>query len=468
MAFRNALPSRTACLLILAASGVALARAQNAAAPDPCAPKMFRWEEDCSALANGPSRTFPDDLRSVPLTHDGAAWLTLGGEYRLKVEGLHAPSFGVQHNEGYTATGERFLAQADLRTLAGPRLFVQLSVATDTGRKPIELPFYRSALDLAQGFVDLPFSLDGAHFNLRVGRQELDFDGNRLVSNREVTNLRRAFDLGLATVAIGSWSLQAFDGHPVRNSGRAFDDDATPGEKFWGGRARYSPEGAQTTAEAFYFVRSRFKAIYQGDVGPELRRTIGLRSSGHSQGFDYAVQAAVQRGTVGRLAIRAFGTAADVGYTLPYAWRPRFGVSSGLASGGKTGPGGRLRTFDTLYPNLGYFTDAPLIYPGNDWDVQPNVTIQPGRHVMLRGGVDLLHRVSRDDAVYEQPGFPLIPGTGAGGNTIATLSYVKFDWQVNRYWDLYASYVYASVGALVSASGGRNTTYFALQSDVRL
>lgn len=429
---------------------------------------MFRWEEDCSALAARPSRSFPDELRYVPLTQSGSAWLTFGGEYRLRVEGLHAPSFAAQHNEGYTATGERFLAQADLHTAAGPRVFVQLSAATDTGRKPFELPIYRSALDLAQGFVDLPFALDGARFNLRVGRQELDFDGNRLVSNREVTNLRRAFDMGLATVAVGSWSIQAFDGHPVRNLGGAFDDDATPGERFWGSRARYAPTNAPAATEAFYFVRSRFMALYQGAVGPELRRTFGLRSTGHSRGFDYAVQVALQRGTVRALEIRAYGAAADVGYTLPYSWRPRLGVSSGFASGGKAGPGQQTRTFDTLYPNLGYFTDAPLIYPGNDWDVQPNVMIEPFAHVTLRAGVDVLHRVSRNDAVYEQPGFPLIPGTGSGSDAIADLSYIKLDWQVNRYWDLNAGYVYANAGALVTSAGGRSAKYFVVQSDVKL
>ncbi len=404
----------------------------------------------------------------VPVIDSGALSLTVGGEYRLKVEGLHNPSFDIQHNPDYTATGERFLAQADLRTSAGPRLFVQLSAATDSGRKPLELPLYRSALDLAQGYLELPLGFHGAQLNLRLGRQELDFDGNRLVSNREVTNLRRAFDAAVLTEKWQSWSVQEFVSRPVRNRGGAFDDDATPGEKFWGARLRHAPEAFASAGELFYFIRSRLQALYQGGIGPELRRTVGLRSSGRSRGFDYATQAALQRGTVGRLEIRAYGIASDVGYTLQYGWHPRFGLSAGFASGGKAGRDGQLRTFDSLYPNLGYFTDAPLIYPGNDWDFQPNVTIEPISHVTLRGGVDFLHRVSRNDAVYEQPGFALIPGTGVGSNAIGELSYVRLDWRVKRYWDLYASYVYGGAGALVSARGGRDTRYFALQSDVKL
>jgi len=410
----------------------------------------------------------PGRASDVAVIDNGAVSLTLGGEYRLKVEGLHNPSFGIQHSPSYTATGERFLAQADLQTSTGPRLFVQLSAATDFGRKPVELPFYRSALDVAQGYLDLPFGFRGAQLNLRVGRQELNFDGNRLVSNREVTNLRRAFEAAVLTEKWQSWSVQEFVSRPVRNRGGAFDDDATPGEKFWGARLRYAPEALASAGELFYFVRSRLQALYQADSGAELRRTIGLRSSGNARGLDYAVQAALQRGTVGRLDIRACGIASDVGYTLQYGWRPRFGLSAGFASGGKAGPDGQLRTFDSLYPNLGYFTDATLVYPGNDWDFQPNVTLEPIVHVTLRAGVDFLHRVSRSDAVYEQPGFALIAGTGVGSNAIGELSYIKLDWRVKRYWDLYASYVYGSAGALVSASGGRDTRYFALQSDVKL
>jgi hypothetical protein len=427
------------------------------------APRLARVALPACLLLSAPA-----PATNLTLNDAGSVWLTLGGEYRLKFEGLHDPSFGVQKNKGYTATGERFFGQADLHTLQGPRLFIELAAATDTGRQPTEPPFYRSAPQIAQGFIELPFSLREAHFKLRLGRQELDFDGNRLVSSRDVTNLRRAFDLALASATWGAGTVQTFVGHPVRNRHDAFEDDATPAEKFWGARARYASPQSPQSAEAFYFVRTRFTANYQGAVGPEQRRTLGLRSSGNQQGFDYALQAAIQRGTVARRDIRAYGAAADLGLTLSGTWRPRLGLSSGFASGGKAGPDGAVRTFDALYPNLSYFTDAPLIYPGNDWDIQPNLTLHPLSAVTLRAGVDVLRRVSRQDAVYEQPGFPLICGTGTGSDAIAELSYLKADWKVNRYLDLNASYVRARAGTLVVASGGHDTNYFTVQADVKL
>lgn len=58
-------------------------------AVDACAPKLYRWQEDCRGLAErGTPPQGLDSLRYLPLTDTGSAWLTLGGEYRLKVESL--------------------------------------------------------------------------------------------------------------------------------------------------------------------------------------------------------------------------------------------------------------------------------------------------------------------------------------------------------------------------------------------
>src|SRR5581483_10206484 len=86
--------------------------AREAHAVDACAPKPFRWEEDCSVL--------------------GLSWLRLGAEYRLKTEYLDAPDYGLKPADvAYTAVGERALFHIDLRPGLGVRGFVQLAAATD-------------------------------------------------------------------------------------------------------------------------------------------------------------------------------------------------------------------------------------------------------------------------------------------------------------------------------------------------
>ena len=76
---------------------------------------------------------------------------SVGGEYRLKVESLDAPDFDLRPtDEKYTAIGQRGAIHADLRPVAGFRAFVELTAATDAGRKPAERPFDRSRPDVGQ------------------------------------------------------------------------------------------------------------------------------------------------------------------------------------------------------------------------------------------------------------------------------------------------------------------------------
>jgi len=457
--------------LLIALFAASISQAQQSVLTDTCTPKLYRWQEDCRALAeNHDSLSALQRLRYWPLTPTGSTWLTLGGEYRLKIESLSQSSFGIRGTESYTTTGERFLVDVDFRTQAGPRIFVQFSAATDSGRKPAERSFDKSDPDLAQAFVDLPVSVDAANFLLRIGRQELDLGGNRLVAVRDAANLRRAFDLVLASATVGRFSAQAFAGHPVLNKVGAFDDSKASGETFWGscfaavlGNASNAPVG-----EVFLLGRSRNRAVYQDAVGSEVRRTFGVRLSQRQTHFDFATQASVQRGNVAGKTIRAYGFAADIGYTTPAIWHSRLGVSFGVASGDHKSGDGQIGTFDVLYPNLGYFTDAPLTYPGNDWDIQPNITLQPWRKLTLQSGVDLLHRISSHDAIYETPGVPLVLGIGQSGSFIAALSFVKATWRPSDHWDLVASYVHASVGALVKDAGGRDADYGDLQFSFKL
>jgi hypothetical protein len=452
-----------------AATALALAAVAGEAAaqapPDSCAPKPFRWQESCRGLAGGAPKGL-DRLRFLPLDPDAGVWLTLGGEYRFKLERLDEPDFGVRPiDQAYTAPGERFLLHADLRTQAGPRLYVELSAATDSGRKPFERTFDESAPDIAQAFVDIPLG----PANVRVGRQELDLDQNRLVAVRDAANLRRAFDMAKLDVAAAGWSVSGFWGAPVQNRPDAFDDRPDPGERFYGITAHRPLSFAASPAalDVFLLERDRRRAIYQDGVGEERRRTLGARLAGAAHGFDYALQGAWQFGRFGSGRVRAWGVAGDFGYTRQGGWRPRLGFSFGVASGDARPHDGTLGTFDVLYPNLGYFTDAPLFYPGNTADVQPNLTLSPIRALTLRAGADVIWRLSRHDAIYAPPGLPLVPGDGTGSRHAVTLSYVRAGLKVSRRIELLAGAVHGAVGQPLQRAGGRDAAYGFLQATAR-
>ena len=466
--------SRRLRIRLAACAGIAwlgnLAASGLPAAELDCPPRAFRWQEDCSAIAHSDADLGWRRLRGLVLDSEGSGWLTLGGEYRFRMESLHDPSFALR-GEPYTARDHRWFAHADLHTATAVRLFVQLSAAADDGRKPAARSFDRSAVDFAQVFADLPLTAGDNQFLLRLGRQELDLHGNRLVSPREAANLRRAFDMALASFTRGNFGVLGFVGRPVRNGAGAFDDRMNDDERFGGASFELtSPRaGATDTFALFYFDRTRPLAVFQDATGPEDRRTYGMRFTRRSARWDVALQAAYQRGHIGAKRAEALGFAGDLGFRLT-GWKlqPRFGVSFGYASGDRTLGDDTVGTFDVIYPNLGYFTDAPVFYPGNTADIQPNVSAGLAAELTLQAGCDFIRRLEKADAVYEPPGIPLVPGTGSGKHAAATLCFGKVLWRPTPNVELMASYVLAQPEDVLREAGGTKTNYWLAQLALKL
>jgi hypothetical protein len=447
-----------------------LAACPLSAAELDCPPRPFRWQEDCSAIARSDTALGWRRLRGIPLGREPSNWLTLGGEYRFRVETLDDPSFGLR-GETYTARDHRWFAHVDLHSAAGPRLFVQLSAAADDGRKPAPRPFDQSAVDLAQAFADLPLTAGDNQLLLRLGRQELDLLGNRLVSTREAANLRRAFDLALATFARGNLRALGFFGRPVRNNEGAFDDRTDDDERFGGASLELASPGVSGTPAftLFYFDRTRPRAVFQDAVGPERRRTYGVRFARTSAAWDVALQAAYQSGEVDTKRVRAHGFAGDVGWR-PAGWavQPRFGVSLGYASGDRAAGDDEVGTFDVIYPNLSFFTDAPVFYPGNTAYLQPNVSAQASTALTVQTGCDFIFRLESTDAIYEPPGIPLVRGDGTGEHAAATLCFGKAIWRPTPNVELAATYVRAEPESVLRDAGGEATDYWLAQLAFKL
>ncbi|HEY0800101.1 MAG TPA: alginate export family protein [Steroidobacteraceae bacterium] len=435
------------------------------AEPVACPPKAFRFEEDCSDL-RGHTLTGLDSLRYVSLDADGDWWLQFGGQYRFRLEHLDEPNYGVGGIPGYTAEGNRILGSALLRSSAGFMLFAELGVATERGRKPVERSFDRSALDLTQGFVELPADLGEWRAALRLGRQELDSEGNRLLSAREVSNLRRTFDMALGSMRDATHEIEVFSGRPVINFRGAFDDHWSTSESLNGVMGTWRPIDVAPISSAgfFYFDRSLNRLVSPADSVRERRRTFGLRSNLEISQWDGAAQASWQWGSQGERNIRAYGIAGELGRTWMTAiGRARAGISFGWASGDAAPERGAVGRFDVLYPSLDYFTDAPLSYPGNTTDIRPTLRWWPVPAVSVQGGADRIWRIDRADAVLAPPGVPLIaPGQGSGGR-IVTLVDLRATWHFLPCWELLASVVRGNPGPVLDPAGARDATFLLFQ-----
>src|SRR5579863_1792071 len=300
-------------------------------------PQFFRWNEDYSALANRAAPLpYPLRLKYLPLGDSGQVYVSLGGEYRFRVDSYGAPDFGLHGAPGFTSLQHRLLLHAD--THLGPdfRFFFQLGDDFENGR-PVPRPFDKSQLDIAQAFADWNREWPDGHFRLRVGRQEVSL--GRYIAVRDVVNIRRTFDGFKLDGTVDQWTLTGLVARATHNKPGDFDDDPDPNDGIALFLAEHPLPIDGFKFDAVAFERDNKSAIFAPGPGTEVRRTTSARIFGARDGWDVDAQASFQFGTFTpkggpAFDIRAFGAAFEGGRTLELPWSPRLAVRIDGAGGG--------------------------------------------------------------------------------------------------------------------------------------
>jgi hypothetical protein len=458
---RKAMPLFRAHVGIGALAMLASAFAVPAAGQEAGFPKLLRYDEDYSDLADPDRRTGPfDPVKYIPLDDDNDVYLTLSGEARGRFEATTNPAFGLQGTRSDSVFLHRLLLGADLHLGSSVRVFAQLGSYDQSGRKGGSLPTDEDHLDLQQGFIDVsPWSKAGARATVRLGRQEMSFGSSRFVSVREGPNGRRSFDGVRGMYRSPRLDIDLFATRPVQIRPRVFDDRSDDGQQFWGGYAVRRLGGGQGI-DLYYLGLDRDHAVYASGVGPERRHTLGLRLWGKVEAFDYNGEAAYQFGRFVGADIRAFAVSLDAGYGIDAALKPRIGIKLNVESGDRDPSDRQLGTFNPLFPNHAYFSEAGFGAPMNGLDVQPNVTLQLAPRLSLMTGVNFFWRHRTADAVYNSALLPL-PGTAAAaGRYIGAMSTTHLRWRLTPNWEFNLDYSRFGVGDAIRNAGGRRSSFF--------
>lgn len=230
----------------------------------------------------------------------------------------------------------------------------------------------------------------------------------RFVALREGPNVRRAFDGARLIWTDGALEATAFAASPVENrDGKAFDDGSERGTDFSGLRLRYG-DRAVTRLDGYWYRYARDAATFGGTRAPERRDVFGLQCSGRSGVFDWDVEAVYQDGRFGSQDVRAWALGSVLGARLAAGgWQPRAGVQFDAASGDRDADDDRLETFNPLFPNGSYFSQAGLTDFSNLVHVGAFLAAQPLARASLGLAAGRLSRQSRADAAYAQPMRPI-------------------------------------------------------------
>lgn len=342
--------------------------------PNPCANshKVLFFDNDFSYLKDPcyQGHCLGDCLKLMP-AGDESRWGTLdiGGQQRLRYH--HERGMGQQ------AGTTRFDPTTNDFVLTRTRLYSNWQVND-------HLRFYTEGIYAAVGadseYVPRPIDLDFGDFlnafvdlqlvestTLRVGRQELLYGNQRLISPLDWANTRRTFEGAKVMIKSGDWEVDFFYTHLVEVIPNELDR-ADYQQPFYGCYLSYG--GFENfTVQPYYIGYDNNNPPIIGPSGPIAGsgdfslHTIGLRIDGGIDEWLFELEGGPQFGRQSALGVDqeagffTLGIGRKLGGRLP--WSPTLWGYYDYASGND--PGGDFNRFNQLFP-LGHkylgFIDA--------------------------------------------------------------------------------------------------------------
>jgi len=276
---------------------------ETAVAAEPVQPKAgpkyldLRYDEDFSYL-EGPPESFTSDvfdpIKNIDLGDD---WrLSLGGEMRFRMEAETNKAFGATEPAQDTFTLYRYLLHADLKYRKAFRVFAQGIAAFDEDRDLAPRPTDENYWDLHQLFFDVRILGEDQPWTLRLGRQELSYGNERLVSPLEWANVRRRFDAVKLFARMEKWDIDFWYAKPdvvQRKQSDRYDEDID----FYGVYTTF--KGIPRHGIDLYLLTlddTGDRRNPNGKTGDRNNYTLGSRFWGKTYGFDYETELAGQWG----------------------------------------------------------------------------------------------------------------------------------------------------------------------------
>ena len=428
----------------------------------------FRYDDDVSEYASPDARVnLYDDLKYIPLGNDAGEYLSFGADLRERVEINSNALLGYRTNGLNAYDLHRLLVFTDLH-YDGFQVFVQLGNETEAGRAPGPLPTDIDRGDLAQGFIDYAFAAGPGGLTVRGGRFELAYDEGALIGLRDGPNVRQVWDGFQSFYVLPEARIDAFVVKPVNVGPGYFDDRALAGQTLWGVHVSASPAFlAPVKLTAFYYGDTMPRVAFYPRPGKEQTQTFGLRLLASANGFDGSLGGIGQVGTLNSRDVLAWAAHGDAGWTLKLPWTPRLGVRTDILSGGG-GAAGTVHTFNALYPNYAYSTEATIEAPANLVQAGTTLGLHPCNAVTVNYTLEGLWRYSVHDAFYAAPTFALVAPNNSSQRFSGIEQQVEATWRINTFLDLTAAYVHFEPGAFLRSAHARSQDFGMTELSVHL
>ena len=394
--------------------------------------KPMRYDEDYHKLSEDSTLNAYQSIKYIPVGHTDRYYLSFGGEVRFQYFKFKQEDWGdaPEDKSGYILS--RYLAHADFHAGKNFRVFIQLQSSL-AASKLTTSPVDENVLDLHQFFAEYRVgNLPG--LSIRIGRQELAYGSQRLISVRELPNNRQSFDAVKLMYQKGNLQLDAFYSQYVYGQKDIFDDALTGRAKLWSLYATVKNLPYHHHADIYYMGYHKKNAVFDDGTGQEIRHSLGSRLWATKGPFNYDLEGVYQFGQFSEKTIRAWTVSANLEYKLAaLPLQPKFGLKTELISGDKRYDDDRLQTFNPLYPKGAYFGLAALIGPSNLIDLHPSVELSINPRLNFSADYDLFWRMSRHDGIYGPNVALLYTGKNSNDRFIGSQFGANFTYQPNPY-----------------------------------
>lgn len=409
----------------------------------------LRYNEDFSYL-DGAKETYAPDIfdpiKHIHLTDD--LTLSIGGSFRMSLESETNRAFGSTVRSQDTYLLHRYFLHADLRYRKQFRFFVEGINAMIEDRDLRLLGIHENRWDVHQAFADVrPFGND-TPVTVRVGRQELLYGKQRLISPLDWANTRRRFDGVKVFYESKLFDLDAFYMRPIpidlSDGLNRKPDEYREQQHFYGLYGNYKGIPNHHFESYFLVLRDTGDLVNaNGRIGDLSLYTFGGRIGGKTGPFDYDGELAGQWGKFAGQTVQAWAAAVDLGWTFEnLPWSPRLGGGFDYGSGDEDPTDGTHQTFNQLFP-LGhaYLGYLDVVGRQNILATNINLTMKPHKQVTTKLTWLTFWNDSKRDALYNAGGAPTRRDpTGFSGHDIGNELDVTVKYQMDVHQSLLFGY----------------------------
>lgn len=328
--------------------------------------------------------------------------------------------------------------------------------------------------DLLNYFVDVkvPFLPEKMPTYARVGRQELIYGEQRLISPLDWANTRRTFSDGLKVFSRGEkWDVDVFYGRPSIVDG---DDFNQADQSQWFGGLYTTYNGYEHFKISPYFLVLREEDTIPGPAVGRMHRigsgesdtrvfTSGFQWQGGIDNWLFDVEADLQFGAYGDQDVIAGAVAAGLGRKMPdLTWSPTVWVWYDYASGDNDPFDNTINTFNQLFPLAHkYYGFIDLVARQNAHDANFQVFLNPHKKLTILLWQHFFFLASDRDGLYNAAGVVSFQDpTGRSGAVIGQETDLLATWKFGPNADVGIGYSYFWSGDFIKDNGGNSFASF--------